>query len=154
MPPKKLVGRRMTISLAQNKTAELWQGFMPRLHEIQNRVGDEKYSLQRYSPNHFTQFDFAREFEKWAAVEVSSFDNVPQGMETLDLAGGLYAVFLYKGTPEAAGTFFNNLFTRWFPASEYDLDDRPHFELLGEKYRNNHPDSEEEIWIPIKTKVN
>jgi hypothetical protein len=25
--------------------------------------------------------------------------------------------------------------------------------LKGEKYKNNDPDSEEEIWIPIKTKV-
>jgi len=28
-----------------------------------------------------------------------------------------------------------------------------HFELLGEKYKNNHPDSEEEVWIPIKEKI-
>jgi AraC family transcriptional regulator len=29
---------------------------------------------------------------------------------------------------------------------------RPHMELLGEKYRNNDPHSEEEIWIPIEPK--
>jgi len=32
------------------------------------------------------------------------------------------------------------------------LDDRPHFEVLGDKYKNADPDSEEEIWIPIRTK--
>ena len=35
----------------------------------------------------------------------------------------------------------------------YTLDDRPHFEILGEKYKNQDPDSEEELWIPIKPKV-
>jgi AraC family transcriptional regulator len=32
------------------------------------------------------------------------------------------------------------------------LDDRPHFEVLGEKYKNNDPTSEKEIWIPILPK--
>jgi AraC family transcriptional regulator len=38
------------------------------------------------------------------------------------------------------------------PNSNYHLDDRPHFEILGEKYKNADPGSEEEIWIPIKAK--
>ncbi len=38
------------------------------------------------------------------------------------------------------------------PNSEYELENRPHFEVLGEKYKNNDPNSEEEIWIPIKKK--
>ncbi|MFM9945765.1 MAG: GyrI-like domain-containing protein, partial [Bacteroidia bacterium] len=44
------------------------------------------------------------------------------------------------------------IYGTWIPNSEYNLDNRPHFEILGEKYKNNHPDSEEEIWIPIKPK--
>jgi AraC family transcriptional regulator len=73
-------------------------------------------------------------------------------METFTLTSGLYAVFQYKGTAnEAAGTFQYILGT-WLPNSEYTLDSRPHFEILGEKYKNNDPDSEEEIWIPIKPK--
>jgi AraC family transcriptional regulator len=37
--------------------------------------------------------------------------------------------------------------------SAYDLDNRPHFEILGEKYKNESPDSEEELWIPVKLKA-
>jgi AraC family transcriptional regulator len=40
------------------------------------------------------------------------------------------------------------------PASEYVVDNRPHFEILGAQYKNNEPDSEEEIWIPIQLKQN
>jgi AraC family transcriptional regulator len=42
------------------------------------------------------------------------------------------------------------IFNTWLPKSGYQLDRRPHFEILGEKYKNNNPDSEEEIWIPIQ----
>ncbi|MGK2861531.1 MAG: GyrI-like domain-containing protein [Chitinophagaceae bacterium] len=48
---------------------------------------------------------------------------------------------------------FSYIFNTWLPPSGYDLDNRPHFEILGEKYKNDDPLSEEEIWIPIKQKV-
>jgi AraC family transcriptional regulator len=37
-------------------------------------------------------------------------------------------------------------------ASGYEIDARPHFEILGSKYVNADAESEEEIWIPIKEK--
>jgi len=46
----------------------------------------------------------------------------------------------------------NYIMSQWLPNSKYILDHRPHFELLGAKYKNNSPDSEEEVWIPIKEK--
>jgi AraC family transcriptional regulator len=67
------------------------------------------------------------------------------------LTGGLYAVFDYKGL-STDNSIFQFIFGTWLPSSEYDLDDRPHFEVLGNKYKNNDPTSEEEIWIPIKMK--
>jgi AraC family transcriptional regulator len=44
---------------------------------------------------------------------------------------------------------FEYIFSEWMPKSMFKIDDRPHFEVLGNKYRNNVKDSEEEIWIPI-----
>ena len=32
-------------------------------------------------------------------------------------------------------------------------DDRPHFEVLGDKFSRNSPGSEEEIWVPVILKV-
>lgn len=34
----------------------------------------------------------------------------------------------------------------------FEVDERPRFEVLGKKYRNNDETSEEEIWIPIVEK--
>ena len=65
------------------------------------------------------------------------------------IAGGLYAMFEYKGSSKD-NSIFQYIYTSWLPNSTYVLDDRPHFEVLGKKYKNNDPNSEEEIWIPIK----
>lgn len=90
---KKLIGKRLRMSLADNRTGELWRSVMPRRREIGNTVTSEPYT---------------------------------------DTA------------------VFRNIFGVWLPASGYTLDRRPHFEVLGEKYKNADPNSEEEIWIPIK----
>lgn len=149
---KKLVGKKMTMTFAGNKTAELWRSFMQRRKEIKNNVGEELYSMQIYSLSFFSNFNPEAEFDKWATVEVKSFTNIPEGMETFTLQGGLYAVFSYHGAASEASGTFQYILGTWLPASEYSLDDRPHFEILGEKYKNESPDSEEELWIPIKPK--
>lgn len=97
-------------------------------------------------------FDFSPNvaFEKWAAALVKDMASIPEGMKTLTITEGLYAVFLYKGKSTEAATFFKYVFTEWLPASGYSLDNRPYFEILGNKYKNNNPDSEEEVWIPIR----
>jgi len=148
--PKKLLGICIEMSLAKNRTGELWRSFMPHLKEIETRVGNNLYSLQVYDEDYFHHFDPEREFEKWALAEVKNFSLIPDEMEPFELQGGLYAVFHHKGM----GTeIFQTIFTEWLPKSEYMLDNRPHFEVLGEKYKNGDPDSEEEIWIPVKEKT-
>lgn len=148
---KKLIGKRVNMSLANNRTVELWQNFMPKRREISNKITNDMISMQVYKQTHFADFKPTNEFEKWATVEVTDFENVPTEMETFSLAGGLYAVFDYKGSSNDP-SIFQYIFGTWLPSSEYLLDDRPHFEVLGDKYKNNDPNSEEEIWIPIKPK--
>lgn len=148
---KKLIGKRLTMSLADNKTGELWKSFMPRRREITNNLTNDLFSLQVYKPTHFSDYKPTNEFEKWAVVEVTDFENVPNDMETFTLTGGLYAVFDYKGS-STDSSIFQYILGTWLPNSDYLLDNRPHFEILGEKYKNADPNSEEEIWIPIQKK--
>jgi AraC family transcriptional regulator len=153
LPEKKLIGKHLKMSLADNKTFELWRNFMPRRKEIKNNLSPELFSMQVYEESYsFENFNMAATFEKWAAVEVSDFGTVPAEMECYTLTGGLYAVFIHKGPASEGARTFQYIFGTWLPASDYLLDNREHFELLGEKYKNNDPDSEEEIWIPIKRK--
>ena len=92
------------------------------------------------------------EFERWAAMEVTHFESIPADMEAFIMEEGLYAVFLHKGAASSGPNTFKYIFETWLPNSGYIYDDRPQFEILGEKYKNEDPDSEEEIWIPIKHK--
>lgn len=149
---KKMIGQKIKMSFANNKTFELWRNFMPRLNEIQNRIGSELYSLEVYDHQFFNSFNPANEFKKWAAVEVKNFQSVPDEMETFVVPEGLYAVFVYKGLQSEGAKAYDFIFRNWLPASNYFLDNRPHFAVMGKKYKMNDPSSEEEIWIPVQSK--
>ncbi|WP_396192120.1 GyrI-like domain-containing protein [Flavobacterium sp.] len=147
-PTTKFIGKNLSFTYADYRAFELWSSFMPRRKEIQNTIGSELYNIQ-INPEDF-DFQPNTPFVKWAAVAVTSFDFIPDDMESLEIEGGLYAVFNYKGDQSNVVAFFNSIYTEWLPGSGYQLDNRPQFEILGEKYKNNSPESEEEIWIPIK----
>lgn len=146
---KILVGLHMTMNLIQNKTPELWRTFMQRRNELTHRISNDLFSLQIYPVNYFSAFNPNTDFVKWAAAEVSDDVIIPEGMDTMALSGGTYAVFEHKGSNDPAAVF-RFIYTEWLPGSGYQLDNRPHFEVLGANYKNNDPASEEEIWIPIR----
>lgn len=148
---KKLVGKRMRMSLTANTTSELFRSFMPFRKAIPHHVGTDVICMQVYDD--LKSFTPDTLFDKWAAVEVSEWDAIPARMETYTLPGGMYAVFLYQGNPADFAPFFRYVFFEWLPQSAYEVDDRPHFDVLGAKYKNNDPTSEEEIWVPIRQRA-
>ncbi|MBP6523581.1 MAG: GyrI-like domain-containing protein [Saprospiraceae bacterium] len=148
---KKLIGNHQTLSISQYNIMPLWQGFGQRRKEIKNIVSNDLISMSVYKSGYFSNFSPTNSFEKWATVEVFDFDKVPSGMDTFILPKGLYAIFHYKGL-NTDHRIFEYIFKTWLPKSKYQLDDRPHFEVLGSKYKNNDPDSEEDIFVPIKPK--
>jgi AraC family transcriptional regulator len=152
LPEKKLVGKRMRMSFSDNKTAELWRSFMPQRKEIKHCIGSDLYSVEVYSPLFFDNFNPDNAFDKWAAVEVTDFDILPDGMDTITSPRGLYAIFLYKGPASAGQEMYEYIFRTWLPNSDFLLDSRPHFAIMGDKYKHEDPGSEEELCIPIKPK--
>lgn len=146
---KKLIGLSTHMSIVKNLTGQLWGQFGPRIKEIKNRVSEDKISLQVYPASYFEAFDPTKEFEKWATVEVADFNAIPTGLASLTLNEGSYAVFDYKGS-SSDKSIFQYIYSEWVPNSEFVLDNRPHFEVLGAGYKNNDPESEEEIWVPIR----
>jgi len=92
---KKLVGKYKRMSFSNNTTFQLWQSFMPRRKEISGKVSNEMISMQIYHEP-MRMGDFNQEFDKWAAIEVTDFENVPHEMDTFTLQDGQYAVFHTK----------------------------------------------------------
>lgn len=148
---KILLGIKTEVSLVNNQTFKLWQTFQIQRNEITNQIGTDLYSVNIYNSDYFKNFNPNNTFTKWAAVEIASDSPIPSNMECLLLERGLYAMFPYIGL-STDPSIFQYIYSEWLPKSDYELDKRPHFEVLGKKYKNNSPDSEEEIWIPIKSK--
>ena len=149
---KKLIGKSKQMSFANHSSFELWSSFMPCRTDIKNNVGSELYSIEIYPEGFFKNYNPQTPFTKWAAVEVKDFNVIPEGMETLIFPTGLYAVFLHRGPGSEGPKTYMKIFTQWFPNSEYEIDKRPHFAVMGEKYIYEDENSEEEIWIPVKLK--
>lgn len=152
LPEKKLLGSKLRISFAKNTTRTLWQGFMQRKQEIKNCIGADLYSLEVYEPGFFSPFNPEKEFDKWACVEVTDYNLIPDKMEILVVPQGQYAVFLHKGPAGEGVKTYRYIFETWLPGSGYTLANRPHFAVMGSKYKSEDSASEEEIWIPVEVK--
>lgn len=153
-PTTHFAGKKASMSFDANTTAQLWQAFMPQKSKISEPLEEALFSIECYPDlDFFSGYFPTRLFDKWAAMAIAPEAEIPDGMERLVVPEGLYAVFIYRGLSSEAGAFYRHIFMQWFPSSEYALDHRPHFAKMDHRYKNNDPDSEEEIWIPIVRSV-
>ncbi|MGD2047208.1 MAG: GyrI-like domain-containing protein [Gemmatimonadota bacterium] len=149
--PKLLVGMAREMSQASDATGELWRAFRPRIAEVIHRATDEMISMRVYPGSARDVYDADAHFWRWAAVEVSTHDHVPAGMEAYTLEGGSYAVFVHRGPASDVG-IFRHIFGEWLPASDFVLAHREHFEVLPAGYDPRDQNATEEIWIPVDPK--
>lgn len=148
----KMMDVKTRMSVSNTKTEELWKTFMPRRNEIKNRIGSDYYSIEVYDNlEYFKAYNPEQTFEKWAAIEVENGNSIPDNMNYMSIPKGNYAIFTYKGKPSEAFRAFQYIFGEWIPKSKFLVDHRPHFAQMGEKYLGEDANSEEELWIPIKS---
>lgn len=107
LPEIKLIAKSISMSFSQDKTHALWQGFGPLMKDIPYKLGKEKYSIQIFpDAKFFENFDPARVFKKYAAVNVSEYGDLSDGLEKLIIPEGQYASFDYIGKPSTASETF------------------------------------------------
>lgn len=152
--PIKLVGMEIETSLANDGVRNMWGAFMPRRKEIKNPIGEELYSMQVYENGmNVNAFGPQTQFKRRAAMKVLDHLHIPEGMQAFDHPGGLYAVFIHHGPVKEFRRTATWIYGTWLPQSPYEVDNRPHFEILDDKYLGpDHPDSVEEVWVPIRNK--
>jgi AraC family transcriptional regulator len=80
---------------------------------------------------------------------VSTIEQIPIEMVSHTIKGGHYVTFTQMGSGVSLSDNFKDIYENWLPTSGYTVDDRTHFQVMGEKYKRNDPLSEEEVWIPI-----
>ena len=76
---KTFIGMSQEMSIAQNKTYQLFRQFMPRKKEVMNPKNKDVFDLIIYPKGYFLAFNPTSLFTKWVLVEVASIDEIPAG---------------------------------------------------------------------------
>lgn len=87
-----------------------------------------------------------------AGEQVCSLEEIPDGMTGETIPEGIYAVFIVNGGPLPFKVVETIIYAyqQWLPASEYQWDSRPGFNLYFNA--SGRSDSDIRIYIPIKAK--
>jgi len=143
----KAVGMRYYGANKNNEITELWNKFVNRIREIKNRV-EHKTSLGvcEYVPNLTDESQFGY----IACVEVSSLDEVPEGMVGQVVTSNKYAVFTHKGPVDRLGDTYEYIYSTWLPKSGYEPAPAHDFELYDDRFNLGSENSQMDIYIPIK----
>lgn len=127
---------------------KLWERFIPRLGEIQNKK-EFCFGLCECGEEEGKNFTYT------AGFEVSSLDNVPEGMVGKTIPQNHYGVFTHKGPISKIGQTFDSIYHKWLPNSPFKRGTGPDFEFYGEKFNGQNPeapDSEVDIYMPLVKK--
>jgi AraC family transcriptional regulator len=120
----------------------LWPRFVARIPEIP----DLAEARVTYGVTQFNEGAAAPLFYM-AAVQVSSDERIPAGMESLVLAAENYAVFRYPLS--GLGEGFGEIFNRLLPSSDYRQAAGPYFERYDAAFDPANPASIVEIYLPV-----
>ncbi len=127
----------------------LWQKYMPRKAEIKNGIAPIDFGVCYEVPaNERTRPD---ECYYMACKEVTSLDNIPEGMTGFIIPEGDYAVFTHIGALEKFEYTLNYIYGSWLPKSGKKLRHAPDLELYDQRFKLNSDDSEIDIYIPIES---
>lgn len=80
---------------------------------------------------------------------VATGADVPEGLDSLAVPAGMWAVFESSGRfPEALQYLWRDVFTQWFPSNPYRS--RPGPEILRARVAPGGAEAEAELWIPVE----
>lgn len=146
-----VVGMTCQSTMQNNVIPKLWDDFNPRCEEIKHSVKPNTcLGICMSNPNE--EMTDTTPFTYLAGVEVSSADDIPQGMIAKMLPSSDYAVFEHHGSLETLGNTYDDIYTGWFAQAPYLQDKDFDFELYDDRFEFGSPDSIMEIWVPIKAK--
>ena len=147
------VGKMLIAGMRQYYTYEerggipaQWQRFQPHLGHIPDGVGQSAYGICMSA-------DDREGFDYVCGVEVTSLDELPEGLSGLRLPARRYAVFWHGDHISKIGSTCGAIFSDWMPKSGMKAADGPL--ILIEHYEDQRFDPRTgeggvEIWIPLQ----
>lgn len=148
----KIVGLLERINMPNNTIPQLWDKFMKRMSEIKNIKGNGSYGIAE----NMSESSDGVSFDEIVGVEVSSFEDIPEGMVAKVIKPQKYAVFTHKGELFGADgssklhKSYDYVYSKLIPASGYETDCEFNFEYYDERFILGSPESEMDIYIPVK----
>ncbi|MCB0645958.1 MAG: GyrI-like domain-containing protein [Saprospiraceae bacterium] len=147
-PATKLTGLSINMSLENDMTGYLFSKFMPLMMRIGLPMPVEVFDIRSYPAGFYTNFNPKKEYKKAAMIRLAEGYQMPAEFDTFEIPEGLYAIFEYNGAKEA-NSAFDYIFSEWFPSAPFEIDDRPHFDIILPMKRQDE-DAKQRICIPIR----
>lgn len=147
-PAVKLVGIRNHYDDSDLSLPKLWSGFRPYRDLIKNRASDESFGIYECYKEDGDKVNFSY----ICSAAVTSFDDVPEGMITRELAPQMYAKFIHKGSIADLDKTLKYIWGSWLPKSDYEYEEKPDFELYPSNYNVMDPNCEMALHIPVRLK--
>lgn len=142
----KIVGQANHFVDRELSLKEVWSGFKPEMDGIPNRVGKLGFGI--YEAYYEDEQEVG--FTYWCAVEVSSFNDIPNGFESREIPQQVYAVFLHRGPLMDLHKTLKYIWGSWLPKSKYEYADSPELEIYPAQYQATEEHAELSLYIPIK----
>lgn len=150
----KVAGVRGSTTINQNSIPRIWDKFWKIRQTIPNTFPESRtFGICEACGVNDTAYTMNGDvsFTEVAGIEVSGFDNLPQGLAAKTLRAGRYAVFTHMGSIKNLMRTFDYIWGTWLLGTKEQLDNREDFELYDERYLGyDHPESQMDIYIPIK----
>jgi len=121
----------------------LWERFLARHEEIENRIPFPYYGVVR------PDLEDPDRLEYFAAAGVAASPAVPAEMVSLEIPAGRYAVFEHRGEAKAIDQTVDYIYATWLARSAHRHTWGPDLELYGAQWRAEGPDSVMHYAIPI-----
>jgi AraC family transcriptional regulator len=131
----------------KNNVAEqlgpLWQGFLPRLEEVERAVPGVCYGVIRHDPAGGERLEYH------AAIEVTEASSLPLGMVALRLPAATYACFEHRGRTQELDHTVSYAYGSWLAASTHRHSHGADLEIYGAGYIFDSADSFMHYAMPL-----
>lgn len=85
-----------------------------------------------------------------AGTEIMEFEKIPEGMTTLHVPPGKYAVFIHQGPSSALQETLKQIYESWVPQSQIKLRNAPQLEVYDLLLKEGDPGYQFEICVPVE----
>ena len=118
----------------------MWEVFLERQNEIEAPNNAITYGVSYH-------MDMSGNISYIAGLKVATVSNLPNGMKSILVPAGKFAVFTYKGDIKDISNFWNQIYSQYLPELKLQPANRIPFEYYDERFCQ---DGELYIYIPIE----